>query len=124
MRVLKSHGIPVNCHCHGQVSTALPEMVWMGCDSTDPVEPPFGGGDVTMKQARRTVGDALTLCGNLQFDELERATPEHIGERVREILGTGKQRLILTASAGPISRPSTRMLRNYRAWVEAAIGEG
>jgi hypothetical protein len=121
---LRSHGVPVNCHCHGRVSTALGEMVSMGCDSTDPVEPPFGGGDVTMVQARELVGDSLTLCGNLQFDELERSTPEAIRQRVRETIDTGKRRLILSASAGPISRPSRRMLANYRAWIDAALEFG
>ena len=100
--LLKSHDIPVNCHCHGRVSFALGEMVAAGFDATDPVEPPDlgGDGDVTMTEARKIVGDRLTLCGNLQFEELERSTPEQIRARVREIIDTGKRRLVLSASAG------------------------
>jgi len=119
--MLNEHGIPVSCHCHGHVSKALTEMVRMGFAATDPVEPPFGGGDVTMAQAREIVGDKLTLCGNLQFNELEHSTPEQVRARVREILGTGKQRLVLASSAGPITRVSRPMLANYRAWVEEAL---
>lgn len=117
---LKKHGIPVNCHCHGRVRAALPEIVKMGFASTDPVEPPFGGGDLTIAEAREIVGDQLTLVGNLQFDELERSTPEQIEERVREIAATGPERLIISASAGPISKMTSRMIQNYRAWIEAA----
>lgn len=119
---LNQAGIPVNCHCHGRVRAALPELVRMGCAATDPVEPPFGGGDLTMAEARALVGDRLTLCGNLQFDELEHSPPERVRERVREILATGTRRLVLAASAGPISRITPRMAANYRAWIEEALG--
>lgn len=124
VEMLNQHGIPVSCHCHGHVSQALSEMVKMGFSATDPVEPPFGGGDVTMARARQIVGGQLTLCGNLQFNELEHSTPDQIRARVREIIDTGKQRLVLAASAGPISRVSARMLANYRAWVEEALEYG
>jgi len=124
--LLKSHDIPVNCHCHGRVSFALGEMVAAGFDATDPVEPPDlgGDGDVTMTEARKIVGDRLTLCGNLQFEELERSTPEQIRARVREIIDTGKRRLVLSASAGPTAAISTGMAANYRAWVEEAVAYG
>jgi uroporphyrinogen-III decarboxylase len=118
---LNAAGIPVNCHCHGHVAAALSEMVAMGFASTDPVEPPFNGGDVTIARAREIVGDRLTLCGNLQFQELERSTPDRIRARVREILDTGRRRLVVGASAGPISRLTPRMIANYRAWIEEAI---
>lgn len=123
---LKQHNVPVNCHCHGRVSVALREMIAAGMDATDPVEPPDlgGDGDVTMAQAREIVGDRLTLCGNFQFEELERATPEHIRARVREIIDTGKRRLVLTASAGPTAAVSPGMITNYRAWIEEAVEYG
>ncbi|MDP6779859.1 MAG: uroporphyrinogen decarboxylase family protein [Candidatus Latescibacteria bacterium] len=120
---LKGHGVPVNCHCHGRVSGALGEMIAAGYDSTDPVEPPDlgGDGDATMAQAREITGDRLTLCGNFQFEELERSTPEQIRARVTEMLDTGKERLVLSASAGPTAAVSKPMLANYRAWIEEAV---
>jgi len=121
---LNEHGIPVNCHCHGHVSKALPEMVGMGYACTDPVEPEFGGGDLPIAEARDIVGDRLTLVGNLQFNELAHSSPDQIRRRVREIIDSGKERLILSASAGPISRMSERMLGNYHAWVEEAVVYG
>lgn len=122
---LRAAGIPVWCHCHGRVRYALPEIEKIGYSVTEPVEPPeYGGGDLSMAEARAAVDDRLTLCGNLQFEELERCGEDHIRRRVREIVDTGKDRLILAASAGPTSRPSERMLRNYRAWIEEAVGCG
>lgn len=123
---LKERGVPVNCHCHGRVSGALAEIVNMGYASTDPVEGPEGGGDgdVTVAQARAIVGDRLTLVGNLQFDELERLEPDAIRARVREILDSGKRRLVLSSSAGPISAMTPRMIENYKAWIEAALEYG
>ena len=118
---LQQAGIPVNCHCHGQVRAALPEIVKMGFAATDPVEPPLGGGDLSIAEARAIVGNRLTLCGNLQFDELEQSTPEQIRQRVREILATGAERLVLSASAGPIAAITPRMAANYRAWIEEAL---
>jgi uroporphyrinogen-III decarboxylase len=120
---LRKHGVAANCHCHGRVRHALPEMIKSGFESTDPVEPPDlgGDGDVTMAEAREIVGDRLTLCGNFQFDEMERSTPDQIRARVREILDTGRQRLIVAASAGPIARMTSRMIANYRAWIEGML---
>ena len=120
---LKERRVPVNCHCHSAVAAALPLMIEAGYDSTDPVEPP-PAGDVTMGEARKIVGDRLTLLGDFELDELETATPEHIRQRVREIMDTGKRRLVISASAGPISRMTPKLIANYRAWVEEAMEYG
>jgi len=86
-----------------------------------PVEP-LRGGDLTMAEARTWAGNQLALCGNLPFDELEHSLPERVRERVREILAAGTRRLVLAASAGPISRITPRMATNYRVWIEEALG--
>jgi uroporphyrinogen-III decarboxylase len=117
---LHGYGVPVTVHCHGKVRRALACMVDMGADATDPVEPP-PAGDVTYAQARAIATDKLTLMGNLEFDELCLADPAHIRARVREILSHGPRRLILGASAGPISAVDRRLVENYRAWIEAGV---
>jgi hypothetical protein len=119
---LKERGVAVNMHCHGKVRHALGCMVAMGVDSTDPVEPP-PAGDVTAGEAREIAGEGLTLVGNLEFDELEHAEPDDIRARVRELLGVGPERLIVGASAGPISRVTERLAGNVRAWVETYLEE-
>ena len=117
---LKSYGIPVNMHAHGKVRHALSCMKQMGVDSTDPVEPP-DAGDVTYAEAREIAGDELTLVGNLEFDELEYTTPDHIRARIKEIAEHGPRRLILGASAGPISKVTPQLAENYKAWIDAAL---
>jgi len=116
---LKSYGILVNCHCHGKVRHALQCMVDMGIDSTDPVEPP-PAGNVTWAEARQIAGNDLTLIGNFEFDALCFAETDHIRERVREMLSKGTRRMIMGASAGPISAVSPQLAANYRAWIETA----
>lgn len=123
VRRLKEHGALVNCHCHGKVRHALRRMIEMGFDSTDPVEPP-PAGDVTYAEARDIAGDQLTLVGNLEWSELVAAETDHIRRRVREILSHGSRRLVLAASAGPISAIDRRTADNYRAWVAAALEYG
>lgn len=120
---LHSQGCPVNIHCHGKVAHALKGMVAEGADGTDPVEPP-PDGDTTYGEAREIVGDKLTLLGNLEFDDFERKTPAEIRAHVRDQLSYGKDRLILTTSAGPISAVSRRIVDNYKAWIDAALEFG
>ena len=117
---LKSYGITVNMHCHGKVRHALTKMIEMGVDSTDPVEPP-PAGDVTFTEAREIAGDGLTLNGNLEFDELEHRDSDHIRARVREITSFGKRRLVIGASAGPISAVSRRLVDNYKALIDEYV---
>jgi len=117
---LKTHGILVNMHCHGKVRRALECMKRMGVDSTDPVEPPRAG-DVTYEEAREIAAGELTLAGNLEYDELESATAGEIKARVRDIARFGSRRLILAASAGPISSVSPRLVKNYKTWIDTAM---
>jgi len=117
---LKGNVLGVNCHCHGKVRRALEGMLKMGFDATDPVEPP-PAGDLSIAEAREIAGDRMTLVGNFEFDELESAEPDAIRRRVREIMEVGPNRLVLAASAGPISRVTEKLAANYRAWIEAAL---
>lgn len=120
---LRQRGIPVNCHCHGRVAGALESMIDYGVCSTDPVEPP-PEGDISIAAARQMVGDDLTLIGNLEWRELVEEKPETIRRRVREIIDTGKRRLVLSSSAGPVSLMPPQLIENYRAWIEEAIEYG
>jgi uroporphyrinogen-III decarboxylase len=122
IRRLREGGIPTSIHCHGKIRHALEGMVEMGAVATDPVEPP-PAGDVTYQEARKIAGDRLTLIGNLEWDELEYAEPDHIRRRVEEILSFGNRRLILGASAGPISRITPRLAENVRTWVDTATAD-
>lgn len=119
----KQYGVLTSCHCHGKISHALKGIMEAGYVGTDPVEPP-PMGDVTFEQARKITGGNLTLFGNLEWSELDSATPEQIKARVREILSFGKERLVVTSSAGPISAMTERQIANYYAWTDAMLEYG
>ncbi len=79
---------------------------------------------MTYAEARAIAGDDLTLIGNLQFSDLCNGTPEQIAAQVREVLSMGTRRLILGASAGPITHVDRRLVENYKAWIDAAVDHG
>ncbi len=120
---LKEYGLITSCHCHGKLSRALHCIRDIGFDGTDPVEPP-PAGDLTYAQAREVAGGKVTLIGNIEWSELCFAEPAHIRRRVREVLSLGKERLILSTSAGPIGPITPRIAENYRAFVETALEFG
>lgn len=120
VKKVSDYGISTNCHCHGKIRHALQCMVDMGIDATDPVEPP-PAGNVTYAEAREIADGRITLEGNFEFDELCFRDPPYIRERVREMLSDGTRRLILGASAGPLSRINKRLAANYRAWIDEAL---
>jgi len=117
---LKERGCLIRAHCHGKVRHALPRMIEMGVDATDPVEPP-PAGDVTYAEARELAGDKLTLMGNLEFDMLEHADTQTVQKHVRDVLSHGPRRLIIGASAGPISAVTPKLVDNYKAWIDAVL---
>jgi hypothetical protein len=61
----------------------------------------------------------LTLIGNLEWVELESSSPQEIEDRVAEIFALGPRRLIIGASAGPVSAVNARLAENYKAWMRA-----
>lgn len=120
---LKEYNVLSTCHCHSKVKHALKGMMDAGYVGTDPVEPP-PQGDVTFEEARRITDGRLTLFGNLEWTELTHKDPAYIRTRVREILSYGRTRLVVGASAGPISRMDERTMNNYRAWIDAMFEFG
>ena len=75
----------IHVHCHGRVGALLDSFLAMGVDSIDPVEPP-PQGDITFAEARRRVGDEMTLYGNIEFVDMETETPDEIELLVRQAL--------------------------------------
>lgn len=113
----------IHAHCHGKVGTLLRSFREMGVDSVDPVEPP-PQGDVTMAEARERVGVDMTLFGNIQFLDMERATPDEIETLVRRAIGEGSPRVWLHPSATPHERPTARFLANAARYLDAAVRYG
>jgi uroporphyrinogen-III decarboxylase len=120
VKQLKQYKIPIQSHCHGKISYAMPRIIEMGYDACNPVEPP-PQGDLTYAQARAIAGDKLTIEGNIELSDLENCGAEEIRRQVFDILSMGDSRLILNDSGVGAMRhaPTENMARNYRAWADA-----
>ena len=96
----------------------------MGVDSIDPVEPP-PQGDVGFAEARRRVGDRLTLFGNIEFCWMDMETPDFIERAVKRAIDEGgKDRLVLWPSASPHQAHTDRFNANARRYLETALEYG
>lgn len=114
----------IHVHCHGKVGRLLPLFLEMGVDSTDPTEPP-PQGDITFREARRLVGDRMTLFGNIEFLDMETGTPDGIEAKVRlAIEESGKARMVLYPSAGPHQQHTRRFTTNAVRYIEAGLKYG
>ncbi len=114
----------IHVHCHGKVGRLLPLFLEMGVDSTDPVEPP-PQGDILFRNARRLVGDRMSLYGNIEFLDMERCTPDGIEGKVRAaIQDGGRERTVLCPSAPPHEQHSVRFTANAVRYIEAGLRYG
>jgi len=122
--LVHKHGGIVHVHCHGKVSGILGKLVEMGADMLDPVEPP-PQGDVEMGEAKRLVRGRITLMGNIEFCDLEFATPDEIEEKVKHaVLDGGKAHTILYPSATGHETVSERYRDNAIRYIEAGLKYG
>jgi hypothetical protein len=114
----------IHVHCHGKVGTLIDSWLEMGVDSIDPVEPP-PQGDIELAEARRRVGDRMTLYGNIEFAWMDTATPDDIERAViRAIRDGGRERTVLWTSATPHERHTARFTANARRYLETALEHG
>lgn len=110
-------------HSHGKVSKNLPLMIDMGLDVLDPIEPP-PAGDLTFSDAVELSQNKITLAGNIDFSDLEHLAPEQIEEKVKEIFACNSDRIILNATAAPITFMSDQLRDNYITMIDAGIKWG
>ena len=75
-------------HCHGRVNDFLERFVEIGTDSLNPLEPP-PLGNVVLAEAKRRVGGRVCLIGNIQYDDLARASADEVEVMVRESIREG-----------------------------------
>ena len=114
----------IHVHCHGRVGTLLESFIAMGVNSTDPVEPP-PQGDIEFADAKRLAAGRLTLYGNMEFVDMERATPDEIEAKVRHAIEDGgKQHTVLYPSAAPHERHTERFLANAERYIQAGLKYG
>lgn len=119
---IKKHGGYARIHSHGRVKKVLDQIVGMGADAIDPLEPP-PQGDVELRYVREHYGKQMVLFGNLEITDLENMPSEQFRILVRRSIedGTagGGRGFVLMTSASPYGREiSERTLRNYQIIVD------
>jgi hypothetical protein len=122
INLIHKYGRLARLHCHGGIRDILDDIVEMGADATDPVEPtPFG--DITLREAKEKAGDRLCLIGNIETDLLERGSEEEVARAVRECMDAAKAGggYIICPTAMPICSPlPDRASRNIIRYLEEA----
>jgi hypothetical protein len=105
------------------VREALAKFAALGADATDPVEAP-PAGDVTLAEARRLLGDRLTIFGNLQLHDLETMSRDEVVRLTRQTLEEGAPggRFALQPTAEPITVPlNPKLEENWMAYIETGL---
>ncbi len=116
------HGGYARIHCHGRLRAILPDIVGMGADATDPIEPP-PQGDVELCEVRSQFGKQLVLFGNLEIADIENLPADRFAEKVKRALDEGcrgdGRGFVLMPSACPYGRKlAPRTLKNYEQMIE------
>ena len=120
-------GAYVWAHSHGRINAFLEDFADIGVDCLQPVEPP-PMGDVDLADAKKRIGDRVTLVGNIQTHEIMTAPTPTLEEMVRDCVTIGKPngRFVLSPSAEPILTPTITDLHrdNLLAYLETGYQEG
>jgi hypothetical protein len=122
IEAIHRHGGYARIHCHGKEKLILDDIVGMGADALDPIEPP-PQGDVELKYVREKYGDRLVLFGNLEACDIENLPTDQFAEKIKRALDEGTsgngRGFVLMPSACPYGRelPSLAM-KNYEKMVE------
>ncbi len=122
VRMIQDAGFPASLHCHGRVRLVLDDVLEIGFNALEPIEPPEQG-DITLAELLERVGDRLCLVGHIQDQELHYVPPGTMTRRVEDIsrVVDGRSGYIMTPTCTPFQHPvAETFLRNYVEWVEAA----
>lgn len=104
-------------HCHGNVSGVLERIIESGADFLEPVEPP-PDGDITFAEAKRRAAGRIALGGNIEARVLEHGEPADVEAATRAAFEGGGRGMVLKTTAGPLTRLTERMSRNYHRMVD------
>lgn len=82
-------GIPVMYHCDGAIYQLIPELIELGVDVLNPIQPDARNMDA--RRLKDEFGDRLAFHGGIDIaDTLPRGTPEEVADEVRrcvDVLG-------------------------------------
>lgn len=97
---LKERGVPVFFHSDGNLNTVLDDLLGMGFDGLQGLEP---GADMDLAAVKEKTGDSITLMGNVDLSCLHRGAEEkEIVDVVKNTLKSAKKggRYIFGTSGG------------------------
>jgi hypothetical protein len=121
MEAAHEKGCTVQLHMHGKVGTLLDEILEIGPDAFDPLEPP-PDGDIELGEVKKRIGARICLCGNLEMRDFEISTVDEIDRKVKAIMADAKEggRLIMMPTATPITSPLPQKVEaNMMQFVES-----
>ncbi len=127
IRLIHRHGALVYYHSHGKVRQFLPRFIAMGSDGIHPLEPVGATGDCDLAEVKRELGRDICLIGNIQYDDLARATPRDLQRIVRDTLRVGSEGggFILSPSCTPYHCPMPRAVEeNIMTFIETGLRYG
>jgi hypothetical protein len=122
IHIIKASGGIARIHCHGKLKGILDDIVSMGSEGLDPIEPP-PQGDVELGYVRKRYGRDLILFGNLEVSDIENLPTSKFERKVRTALEQGTsgegRGFVLMPSASPYGRELSRLaLGNYERMIE------
>ena len=84
-----SRGVPVMYHCDGAIYPLIPELIELGVDVLNPIQP--GASEMDPRRLKDEFGSRLTFHGGIDIvGVLPRGTPETVADEVRryvDVLG-------------------------------------
>jgi hypothetical protein len=122
IEAIHRHGGYARIHSHGNLKAILDDIVAMGADGLDPIEPP-PQGDVELAYVRKRYGKEMVLFGNLEASDIENLPTDQFAEKVKRALAEGTsgsgRGFVLMPSACPYGRElSSLALTNYEKIIE------
>jgi len=107
----------VHVHCHGHVRHALARTIERGANFTEPMEPP-PDGDITMAEAKVLAAGRIALGGNVECRVLCNESEAEVERATRAAFEGGKERFVLSATAGPSPHMTEPEERNHHRLVD------
>ena len=81
-----AYGKPVMYHCDGAIAPLIPDLIDMGVDVLNPIQPDAKGMDIQI--LKQEFGDRLAFHGGLDIrNVLPHGTPEEVAAEVRRCVG-------------------------------------
>ncbi|MGC8971483.1 MAG: uroporphyrinogen decarboxylase family protein [bacterium] len=126
IELLHKYGSKARLHSHGKVKNVLEFISEMNIDAIDPLEPP-PDGDITLKEARKILGEKVVLIGNIEERLFEVGTKSEIEIAVKTAIeeGSNSGPFILCPTAMPLTTPLDRKIQeNIIHYIDCSIKYG